>query len=82
MNRPASMDYVDFAKKVEADNIMFARRQYAEMVETAVNVMYSGGRFEAHADESMKLRFLGLREYMYSRMKPIKRAYVKYILTL
>jgi hypothetical protein len=82
MNRPASMDYVDFAKKVEADNAMFARRQYAEMVETAVNVMYSGGRFEAQADESMKLRFLGLREYMYSRMKPAKRIFVKYILAL
>jgi transglutaminase-like putative cysteine protease len=82
MERPESMDYVDYAKKVEADNVMFARRQYAEMVETAVNVMYSGGRFEAHADMSMKQRFLGLREYLYSGMKPVKRMYVKYILTL
>jgi hypothetical protein len=82
MERPAGMDYVDYAKKVEEDNVMFARRQYAEMVETAVNVMYSGGRFEAHADVSMKQRFLGLREYLYSGMKPVKRMYVKYILTL
>jgi hypothetical protein len=82
MERPASMDYVDYAKKVEADNPMFARRQYAEMAETAVNVMYSGGRFEAHADESMKLQFLGLREYLYSRMKPVKRIFVKFILAL
>jgi transglutaminase-like putative cysteine protease len=82
MERPESMDYVDYAKKVEADNSMFARRRYAEIVETAVNVMYSGGRFEARADESMKRQFLGLREYLYSRMKPVKRIFVKYILAL
>jgi hypothetical protein len=82
MERPESMDYVDYAKKVEADNSMFAKRRYAEIVETAVNVMYSGGRFEARADESMKCQFLGLREYLYSRMKPIKRIFVKYILAL
>ncbi len=82
MARPAQMDYMEYAGYMEKNDYTFRVKEYSDIVEKAVNIMYSNGRYKVDADKEMIKHYIGLRNYIYSRMPLVKRIYVMYILAI
>ena len=82
MVRPAHMDYMEYARYVEKNDYTFRVKEYSDIVEKAVNIMYSNGRYKVDADKDMIRHYISLRNYIYSKMPLVKRIYVMYILAV
>lgn len=82
MVRPAHMDYMEYAGYVEKNDYTFRVKEYSDIVEKAVNIMYSNGRYKVDADKDMIRHYISLRNYIYSKMPLVKRIYVMYILAV
>lgn len=82
MVRPAHMDYMEYARYMEKNDYTFRVKEYSDIVEKAVNIMYSNGRYKVEADKDMIRHYISLRNYIYSKMPLVKRIYVMYILAV